>query len=101
MPTTLPFACAPRNLLGGHSGLEINEGRGNANKMMARLVQDAIANFEACLSGMEGWQHAQRHPREAEVVLTLPKENVEAFKGGGRRMAPDVHRRIWLCGGKT
>ena len=35
------------NLLGGHSGLEINEGRCNANKAMARLVQDAIANFEA------------------------------------------------------
>ena len=35
-----------RNLLGGHSGLEINEGRCNANKAMARLVQDAIANLK-------------------------------------------------------
>ena len=67
------------NLLGGHSGLEINEGRGNANKMMARLVQDAIANFEACLSEWKGGNMRNAIPFEAEVVLTLPKENVEAL----------------------
>lgn len=68
------------NLLGGHSGLEINEGRCNANKAMARLVQDAVANFEACLSSWKGGNMRNAIPREAEVVLTLPKENVEAFK---------------------
>lgn len=67
-------------LLGGHSGLEINEGRGNANKMMARLVQDAIANFEACLASWKGGNMRNAIPRDAEVVLTLPKENVETFK---------------------
>jgi dipeptidase D len=66
------------DLLGGHSGLEINEGRGNANKMMA-LVQDAIANFEACLASWKGGNMRNAIPREAEVVLTLPKENVAAF----------------------
>lgn len=68
------------DLLGGHSGLEINEGRCNANKAMARLVQDAIANFEACLSSWNGGNMRNAIPREAEVVLTLPKENVEALK---------------------
>lgn len=66
-------------LLGGHSGLEINEGRGNANKMMARLVQDAIANFEAYLAGWRGGNMRNAISREAEVVLTLPKENVGAL----------------------
>lgn len=69
-----------RNLLGGHSGLEINEGRCNANKAMARLVQDAIANFEACLAEWKGGNMRNAIPREAEVVLTLPKENVAALK---------------------
>lgn len=67
-------------LLGGHSGLEINEGRGNANKMMARLVQDAIANFDACLASWQGGNMRNAIPREATVVLTFPKENAEAFK---------------------
>lgn len=68
------------NLLGGHSGLEINEGRANANKLMARLVQDAIANFEACLASWKGGNMRNAIPRDAEVVLCLPKENVEALK---------------------
>ena len=67
-------------LLGGHSGLEINEGRCNANKAMARIVQDAIANFEACLAFWHGGNMRNAIPREAEVVLTLPKENVEALE---------------------
>lgn len=67
-------------LFGGHSGLEINEGRCNANKAMARLVQDAIANFEACLSEWHGGNMRNAIPSSAEVVLTLPKENVDAFK---------------------
>lgn len=67
-------------LLGGHSGLEINEGRCNANKAMARLVQDAVANFEARLASWVGGNMRNAIPREAEVVLTLPKENVDAFK---------------------
>ena len=67
-------------LLGGHSGLEINLGRANANKLMARLVQDAIANYAARLATWYGGNMRNAIPNEAEVVLTLPKENVEAFK---------------------
>lgn len=67
-------------LFGGHSGLEINEGRCNANKAMVRIVQDAIANFEACLSSWQGGNMRNAIPASAEVVLTLPKENVEALK---------------------
>ena len=59
-------------LFGGHSGLEINEGRCNANKAMARLVQDAIANFEACLAEWKGGNMRNAIPSSAEVVLTLP-----------------------------
>ena len=67
-------------LFGGHSGLEINQGRCNANKAMARIVQDAIANFEACLSSWKGGDMRNAIPAFCDVVLTLPKENVEAFK---------------------
>lgn len=67
-------------LFGGHSGLEINEGRCNANKAMARVVQDAIVNFAACLAEWRGGNMRNAIPSSAEVVLTLPRENVEAFK---------------------
>lgn len=67
-------------LKGGHSGLEICEGRGNANKMMVRIVREAIAEDEACLASWHGGNMRNAIPREAEVVLTLPKENVEDLK---------------------
>ena len=66
-----------KGLKGGHSGLEICEGRGNANKMMARIVRDAIADDDACLATWHGGNMRNAIPREAEVMLTLPKENKE------------------------
>ena len=61
-------------LFGGHSGLEINEGRCNANKAMARLVQDAIANFEACLSEWHGGNMRNAIPSSAEWSHTFKDE---------------------------
>ena len=69
-----------KGLRGGHSGLEINEGRGNANKLMARFVHEAIGEYEARLASWHGGNMRNAIPFECEVVLTLPKENVEALK---------------------
>lgn len=68
-----------KGLKGGHSGLEIHLGRGNANKLMARFVHDAIANLDARLASWHGGNMRNAIPFECEVVLTLPKENVEAI----------------------
>lgn len=69
-----------KNLRGGHSGLEINEGRGNANKLMARFVRQAIIDDEARLAAWTGGNMRNAIPRTAQVVLTLPQENVEDLK---------------------
>ncbi|WP_308270287.1 aminoacyl-histidine dipeptidase [Prevotella sp.] len=69
-----------KGLKGGHSGLEIHEGRGNANKLMARFVREAIAEYGARLATWHGGNMRNAIPFECEVVLTLPKENVETLK---------------------
>lgn len=69
-----------KGLRGGHSGLEINEGRGNANKLMVRFVREAIEETEARLASWHGGNMRNAIPFKAEVVLTLPKENVEPLK---------------------
>ena len=69
-----------KGLKGGHSGLEINQGRGNANKMMARFVREAIASCEARLASWHGGNMRNAIPFKAETVLTLPKENVAALQ---------------------
>lgn len=67
-------------LRGGHSGLEIHEGRANANKQMVRFVREAVATCEARLATWHGGTMRNAIPFECETVLTLPKENVEEFK---------------------
>ncbi len=69
-----------KGLRGGHSGLEINEGRANANKLMVRFVREAIEKCEARLATWHGGNMRNAIPFKAEVVLTLPKENVEAVR---------------------
>ncbi len=69
-----------KGLKGGHSGLEIHEGRGNANKLMVRFVHAAIQEVEARLASWNGGNMRNAIPFKAEVVLTLPKENVAALK---------------------
>ena len=69
-----------KGLRGGHSGLEIHEGRANANKQMVRFVREAIEECEARLATWHGGNMRNAIPFKAEVVLTLPAENVEALK---------------------
>ena len=68
-----------KGLKGGHSGIEINEGRANANKCMVRFVRETISELDARLASWQGGNMRNAIPFQAEVVLTLPKENVEAL----------------------
>ena len=69
-----------KGLRGGHSGLEIHEGRANANKLMVRFLREAIVDCEARLASWHGGNMRNAIPFKAEAVITIPKENVEATK---------------------
>lgn len=69
-----------KGLRGGHSGLEINEGRANANKEMVRLVRKAIAETDARLAIWHGGNMRNAIPFKAEVVLALQKDQVDNLK---------------------
>lgn len=69
-----------KGLKGGHSGLEINEGRANANKQMVRFVREAISLCDARLAEWHGGNMRNAIPNSCVVVLTVPAENVEATK---------------------
>lgn len=64
-------------LKGGHSGCDINLQRANANKLMFRFLKDAVANNEARLASVCGGSLRNAIPREAEVVLTVPEEDLD------------------------
>jgi dipeptidase D len=66
-------------LKGGHSGLDINLGRANANKLLFRLLKYLVSSFEARLASVEGGNLRNAIPREAFAVVTVPDEGKEDF----------------------
>ena len=61
-------------LRGGHSGMEINEGRGNANKVMARVLLPMVRHLKGKLVSFNGGNMRNAIPREAEAIIALPAE---------------------------
>jgi dipeptidase D len=67
-------------LKGGHSGLEIDKGRGNAIKILNRAVM-AVSDMGARLSHIEGGNKRNAIPREAEAIVFVPKKKLDGIKG--------------------
>lgn len=60
-------------LKGGHSGLEIDKGRGNAVKIINRVILQ-LAPLGARLASVDGGNKHNAIPREAEALLFIPKK---------------------------
>ncbi len=64
-----------RGLLGGHSGMDIDKGRGNANKMMTRLLYYLNPLHSIQLISFDGGSLRNAIPREATVVIASDKSS--------------------------
>ena len=80
-PADVAVRVTVKGLRGGHSGLEICEGRANANKLLVRFIREAVASYEARLASWEGGNMRNAIPREAHAVVTIPAENEEELLG--------------------
>ena len=69
------FKISLTGLKGGHSGVDINLQRANANKLMFRFLKNAVAEHEARLCCIEGGNLRNAIPREAFAVVTVPAGN--------------------------
>ena len=68
------FQVIVTGLRGGHSGMEINEGRGNANKLMTRVLMPMVRHFRGKLVSFNGGNMRNAIPREAEAIIALPAD---------------------------
>lgn len=75
----IAFEVTLSGLRGGHSGIDINLGRANANKLMTRFLKYAAANFESMLSHFDGGNMRNAIPREARAVVTIDCDDKEEF----------------------
>ncbi|HCA81548.1 MAG TPA: aminoacyl-histidine dipeptidase [Bacteroidetes bacterium] len=68
-----------KGLKGGHSGLEIDKGRGNSLKIINRALL-ALTDIGARLASIEGGNKSNAIPREAEALVFLPAAKLNQAK---------------------
>ncbi|WP_210465844.1 aminoacyl-histidine dipeptidase [Rufibacter roseolus] len=67
-------------LTGGHSGMDIHLGRGNANKLMNRILYQAAAKFNARVYSIDGGSLRNAIPRESFSEVAVPEAKAEVFE---------------------
>jgi dipeptidase D len=73
------FSLTLSGLKGGHSGVNIHLGRGNANKLLARFLFDYADDLALELVSFSGGSLRNAIPREASISFMLPPENLTAL----------------------
>lgn len=74
------FKITVKGLKGGHSGIEIHDGRGNAAKFINRLLWNLNSKFDMRLSDFNSGNKHNAIPREGFATVTIANSAVDAFK---------------------
>ena len=77
--TKIGYSIEVKGLQGGHSGMDIHKGFGNANKIMNRLMFDAFENFGLRISEIDGGGLRNAIPRESRAIVAIDKVQEAAF----------------------
>ncbi|MGQ0827559.1 MAG: aminoacyl-histidine dipeptidase [Bacteroidota bacterium] len=76
---SISFKISIKGLKGGHSGVDIHLGRGNANKIMNRFLWDAAKNYGLRIAEINGGTQRNAIPREAFAIATIPETERNNF----------------------
>lgn len=73
------YSITVKGLNGGHSGMDIHKGLGNANKIMNRLLFDGFENFGLQIAEINGGSLRNAIPRESFSKVIISEIFDEAF----------------------
>jgi len=73
------YTITVNGLNGGHSGMDIDKGLGNANKIMNRLLFDSFENFGLQIAEINGGSLRNAIPRESVATVIISEIFDEAF----------------------
>jgi dipeptidase D len=76
---SVAYSITVKGLKGGHSGMDIHKGLGNANKIMNRLLFDGFDNFGLQISEINGGSLRNAIPRESMAKVIIASVYDEAF----------------------
>jgi len=65
---------------GGHSGMDIHKGIANANKLINRVLLEAIESVDIRVSEIQGGGLRNAIPREAQALIVVSEQDMKALE---------------------
>jgi len=92
-PGAAPFRVSLSGLKGGHSGVDIHRGRGNANRLLFQLLRELLREgVPFRLAEANGGNMRNAIPREAVATLLVAPVDAPAFEAGVAAFADRLRR---------
>jgi len=88
------YTISVKGLQGGHSGMQIHEGLGNANKIMNRLLFDGFENFGLRISEIDGGSLRNAIPRESNAIVAIDAVHEAAFESELKQLAKTIKTEL-------
>ncbi len=85
------YKISVKGLNGGHSGMDIIKGLGNANKIMNRILYNAI-RYGVRISRVEGGGLRNAIPRESNAVVTVDSTRKDEFLSDSNTLIEDIKK---------
>lgn len=84
------YTITVKGLNGGHSGMDIHKGLGNANKIMNRLLFDGFENFGLQITEINGGSLRNAIPRESTAKVIISQMFDEAYVYDMQEIISDI-----------
>ena len=84
------YTITVKGLNGGHSGMDIHKGLGNANKIMNRLLLDGFENFGLQIAEISGGSLRNAIPRESTAKIIVAAMYDDAFVFDMQEVISDI-----------
>lgn len=91
---SIGYRIVVKGLNGGHSGMDIIKGLGNANKIMNRLLYAIMDNCH--IAELHGGSLRNAIPRESRVHLTLKRDDIDEIRNVIERVSTEIHNEYKL-----
>ena len=87
---TTAFNITVNGLQGGHSGMDIIKGLGNANKIMNRLLFDGFTNYGLRIAKLNGGGLRNAIPRESFATIVVDKDSESSFLSNTKSLIENI-----------
>jgi dipeptidase D len=96
-PTYVPARIRIGGLQGGHSGIDIHRGRGNAIKLLTRFLWQQASLMDLRVAGIDGGSKHNAIPRDCEALVCLPREAIPALRDAAAQYRTTIREEFALA----